>query len=46
MSDRYGQLCALADYDPAKIKSLESATIMDYYLILNSRIQAVKKSKK
>ena len=46
INDRYDQLCKMADYQPSKIKELEGAPIMDYYMILNSRVQAAMKAKK
>ncbi len=46
INDRHDQLCMIADYEPGKIKELEAAPIIDYYMILNSRVQAAKKQKK
>lgn len=46
INERYDQLCRLADYEPGKIRELEAAPIMDYYMILNSRVQSAKKNKK
>ena len=45
INDRYDQLCRLADYEPAKINELAAVPILDYYMILNSRVQAALKSK-
>jgi len=42
----YDQLCKVADFDPIKIKELEHMPIIDYYLILNSRVQNALKQKK
>jgi len=45
IQDRYDQLYHLAEYDPHKIMDYERIPIMDYYMILNSRVQAVQKAK-
>ena len=41
---RYEQLCHLAEYDPERIAAYERAPIMEYYMILNSRVQAAQKA--
>jgi len=36
----------LGDYEPGKIKELEAAPIVDFYMILNSRVEIAKKMNK
>lgn len=46
MHQREEQLCSLADYEPAKIKALQQCPIIDFYMILNARIEQNKKVKR
>ena len=46
INDRYSQLCALGNYEPGRIAELERCPIIDYYMILNSRVQEAEKANK
>ena len=46
VADRHNQLCSLCDYDPDKIMKMEKIPIIDFYMILNSRVETARKSKK
>jgi hypothetical protein len=36
----------MCDYEPGKIEEMEKTPIINFYMILNSRVEAARKSKK
>ncbi len=46
IEDRDRQLCGMCDFEPGKIEIMKRAPIIDFYMILNSRIEETKKLNK
>ena len=45
MNHREEQLCSLGDYEPAKINAIKRSPVLDYYMLLNARMEQNKKIK-